>query len=153
MKKSFAMIVMCAFAVSAFTGCGLKQFEKIIRPTMNVNDAVAEKEELDRADNPAKKYVITNDLGKKLIEVTGAVVKDIIPSTDIDYDFCVIAQVVHEKGTIDFYIYSKDNKTIAKLEKGKTKIWSLGDFRRFFSLLDDSFIKIDMADADITILK
>jgi len=153
MKKNIVSAVVLLVMIPFLSGCGFKSMEKLIRKTMTVDDVVVEKEQLDKVDNPAKKYMITNDLGQRLIELDSVVVKDIVPSTDIDYEFCVIAQVQHEKGLIVFYIYSRDLGTIAKIEKGKTKIWALGDFRRFFPLLDNSYVKIDVTDADISIVE
>jgi hypothetical protein len=108
---------------------------------------------LDASDNPARKYEITSDLSGKMITVKDVLVKDIIPASDIDYQFCVLSEIQTPKGIVEFYIYSRDLSTIAELEKGKTHIDALGDFRRFFTLLDNSFVKIDIGDADITILR
>jgi hypothetical protein len=88
-----------------------------------------------------------------MISVKDLIVKDVVSASDIDYQFCVLSEVQTQKGIVEFYIYSRDVSTIAKLEKGKTKIMVLGDFRRFFTLLDASFVKIDIGDADISILK
>ena len=153
MIKNFRIILMLITIIPFLSGCGFKSFEKFVRTTMTVEDALTVKDTYDKADNPAKKYLISRDMGYKLIELKDVVVKDVVPSTDIDYDFCVIVQVPHEKGIIMFYIYSRDVNTIAKLEKGKTKILALGDFRRFFSLLDNSYLKIDVTDADISIIE
>lgn len=153
MKKTAAAFMIAITSAALFSGCAFKKYEALVRSTMTVDNAVAEKLRMDAAANPAQKYILAKDLADKIIYVDDAVVKDIIPSTDIDYQFCVVAQIQHAKGMIEFYIYSKDNGTIAKMEKGKTKISAVGDFRRFFNLLGDAFVMIDVVDADLSIAK
>jgi hypothetical protein len=126
-------------------------FDRIYKKTMTVDDAIREKEQLDLVDNPARKDQIEKSLSEKLIKVEGLRVRDVVVSTDIDYNFCVIAEYQTPKGLIDFYIYSKDNSTIAKIEKGKSKINIYGYFRRFFKLIDNTLFKIDTGDTEITI--
>jgi hypothetical protein len=150
MKKT-AMLVAVVISGMVFCGCSFKRYEALVRPNLTVDEAVLIKVDIDNATNPAKKYILSQSLSGKIIRIHDALVKDVIPSTDVDYQFCVIATMQHEKGAIDFYIYSKDYETIAKVEKGKTHIAAIGDVRRFFSLLDESFLKIDIADADIHI--
>jgi hypothetical protein len=65
----------------------------------------------------------------------------------------VLVSVPYEKGMIDCYIYSRELKTVSRLVKGKSKIDVVGDFGRFFTLLDDAYTKIEIINADITILK
>jgi len=146
-------IIVTALIAMIPLSCGLKQFERVYKSTLTLDEAIAQKELIDATDNPARKFEITNDLSGKMIKVKDVVVKDVISASDIDYQFCVLSEVQTPKGIIEFYIFSKDLDTIAELEKGKTRIEVLGDFRRFFSLLDSSFVKIDIGDADITILK
>ena len=153
MKRSAAVFVCIAASAVMFCGCGFKSLEAIVRSTLTVDNAVAEKIRIDNTSNPAQKYLLSKDIADKIIYVDDALVKDIIPSTDIDYQFCVIAQVQHPKGLVEFYIYSKDNSTIAKLEKGKTVISAVGDFRRFFNLLGDAFMMIDVVDSDLSITR
>ena len=153
MKRTVCVFFGLVVSVSMMSGCGFKQYEAILRATTTVDKAVAEKLRIDGANNPAQKYILSREIADKIIYVDNTVVKDIIPSTDIDYQFCVVAQLQHPKGMIEFYIYSKDNDTIAKLEKGKTKLSAIGDFRRFFNLLGDAFVMIDVVDADLTIVK
>lgn len=154
MKKIVLACSAFILTVSFLGGCSslkLKRFEAIVRPTMTVDDAVEGKLRIDGANNPALKYTLNKELSDKIMYVNDVLVKDIIPSTDIDYTFCVVAQLQHPKGLVEFYIYSKDTATIAKLDKGKTTISAIGDFRRFVNLLGDSFVMMDVVDADITV--
>ena len=153
MKRYSAFIFVCV-AGMLLSGCSLqfKKYEALVRPSISVEDAVANKIEIDATTNPAKKYLLSRELTGKILRVNDALVKDIISSTDVDYQFCVVATVQHEKGAVDIYIYTKDYTAVSKLEKGKTHVSAIGDVRRFFSLLDSSFLKIDMVDSDIVIL-
>jgi hypothetical protein len=127
--------------------------QRVYVKTMTINDLLAAKEQIDLAENPAKKFQIESDLSERFILLSDVVVKDVVPSTDIDYQFYVLAQVSTPKGAVDFYIYSRDNATMALLEKGKTHIRALGDFRRFFKLIDNTYVKVDVGDADISVKK
>ncbi|RPI97967.1 MAG: hypothetical protein EHM32_00420 [Spirochaetales bacterium] len=123
------------------------------KETLNVKEVVAKKEEMDRFDNPAYRFLASKDLAEKRVQVKNVTIKDVIVSGNIDYEFCVLVSVPYEKGTIDCYIYSRELKTVSLLVKGKTKIDVIGDFGRFFTLLDDAYTKIEIINADITILK
>ncbi len=118
---------------------------------LNVKEVVAKKEEMDRSDNPAYKFLATRDLAEKRVQVKNVTIKDVIVSGNIDYEFCVLVSVPYEKGMIDCYIYSRELKTVSRLVKGKSKIDVVGDFGRFFTLLDDAYTKIEIINADITI--
>ncbi|HEY1406838.1 MAG TPA: hypothetical protein VF857_09530 [Spirochaetota bacterium] len=150
MRISVVLLIALAFVP---VSCTLKQFERAYKSTISVDEALVQKEALDSSDNPARKYEITSDLSGKMISVKDIVVKDIVPASDIDYQFCVLSEMQTPKGVVEFYIYSRDVSVIAKLEKGKSRIQVLGDFRRFFTLLDATFVKIDIGDADITIIQ
>ncbi|HPI23006.1 MAG TPA: hypothetical protein PLE73_07405, partial [Spirochaetota bacterium] len=52
---------------------------------------------------------------------------------------------------VDCYLYSDDLKTISKLVKGSTRIDAVGDFEKFFTLLDEKYTKIEVLDACIDI--
>ena len=146
-----------AIMVLIFTvACGnisIKTFQRIYVSTMSVDDVLAAKAQIDMADNPAKKFQIESGLTERFILLNDVVVKDVVPSTDIDYQFYILVQAETPKGIVDFYIYSKDNSTMASLEKGKTHIRALGDFRRFFKLIDNTYVKVDVGDADISVKK
>ncbi len=145
MKKLVVVIALLApFALSC---------SYFFKETLNVKQVVAKKEEMDRSGNPAYKFLATRDLAEKRVQVRNVTVKDVIVSGNIDYEFCVLVSVPYEKGMIDCYIYSRELKTVSTLVKGTTKIDAVGDFGRFFTLLDDAYTKIEIINADITILK
>ena len=121
------------------------------RSTTTVRDIVNTKTQMDAIDNPAQRLVIKRELMDKVIVITDATVKNIIESTNIDYDFCVIVDVPLDNRKVECYIYSKNIFNIAKLEKGKTKIDVKGDFSRFFTMLDDYYTKIEIINATIKI--
>jgi hypothetical protein len=148
------MVLLSFIPVSCSIGnLGLKTIDRIYKKPISLDEVLKQKESIDASENPAQKYVLTADLTKKLVLLQDVVVKDIIPSNDIDYRFCVLSESETPKGIVEFYIFSTDVDRISLLEKGKTRIRVLGDFRRFFSLLDATYVKIDIGDADIVILK
>ncbi len=150
MKKFLTAIIITALTM-VISGC--KSFEKIYKDTISVEDAIAEKNKHDSSTNPAYKLIIMNDLQKKLVEMKGVYVKDIIPSTNIDYDFCIIIEFSSDSQFAQCMVYSDDIDTIAKIIKGKTKINVLGDFGRIFTLLDNSIIKLEILRSEIKILE
>lgn len=123
------------------------------KETLNLKQVVAKKEEMDVADNPAYKFLAARELAQKRVRIENATVKDVIVSGNIDYEFCVLVSVPYEKGAVDCYIYSRDLKTVSGLLKGKTEIDAVGDFGRFFTLLDDAYTKVEILNAKITVLK
>ncbi len=141
------LMVLVPFMVSCST------FRALFPDTITITEAIAKKEEMDRSSNPAFKYLLARDLAEKRIKVKNVVVKNITASNNIDYNFTVQASVLYEKGAIDCYIYSRDLKTISRLVIGKTRIDVRGDFGKFFSLLDESYAKIEIINAHITILE
>jgi hypothetical protein len=145
------LCVVLACIVPLAIGCST--FRAIFPETINVNEAVAKKEEMDNSNNPAFKYLITRDLMEKRVRVKNVVVKDVTPSNNIDYRFSVLVSVPYQKGSIDCYIYSDELKTISKLVIGKTRIDAVGRFGKFFTLLDEAYAKIEIVNADIKILE
>jgi len=121
-----------------------------VKEPILIESVVNEKARMDQAENPAMKFLINEDLGKREVHLSGLTVKDVTVSTNIDYDFCVIADVMTKKGLVECHIYSKDVKTVAGLVKGKSKINAVGDFGRFFSLLDDYYTRLEIVKATIT---
>lgn len=140
--KQFLLIMI---AVAVCTSCDV--FKKPIL----IEDVASEKVRIEGSGNPAQKYLINKDLGKRRIMLYDVTVKNVVDSNNIDYDFCVLVDVQTKKGPIECNIYSKDVKTIAKLVKGTTKIDVVGVFGRFFSTLDDYFTKVDIIRASIAI--
>ncbi len=141
MKK----IVVLLIIVAACTSCDL--FKKQIL----MEEVVNEKIQLDVTENPAKKFVLKEDLANRRIKLFDVTVKDVTSSNNIEYDYCVKADVQTKKGMVECSIYSTNVKTVAKLVKGKTKIDVAGVFNRFSPVLDDYYIKVDIIRACITI--
>jgi hypothetical protein len=140
MKKH--VCVLCV-ALVAFVSC--------VKEPILIDGVVNEKERMDMSDNPAMKYIIKEELGKRRVQLFNVIVKDVIESTNIDYDFCVIVEVQTKKGPVECHIYSTDINTVSKLVKGKTRIDAEGDFGRFFSLIDDYYTRVEMLKSSITI--
>ncbi len=132
-------------------------YDYLFRKRINVEQAIVEKVKMDNSSNPAYRYMLSEELRDKLIEIKNIPVKDVIPSNNIDYKFCVIVEVMTSKGMIECYLYTRniyeqeDIKTVSVLEKGKTLIDAVGRFNRFFSLLDESYAKIEVTQAIIKI--
>ncbi len=154
MKK----IILCILLISICSlSCGYRGYLRWFRPKVDIMDVIKAKEEIDRAENPAKKYLIVNNLRDDLVNIKSAVVKDILPSSNIDYDFCVVVDIPYEKGNVECYLYSKnlyekeDVATIARLKKGKSVVSAVGEFSRFFTQLDDVFVKIELVNTTIDI--
>lgn len=142
MIKYFCMLLIVVLPLGC---CGL--FKKPIV----IDSVIDEKVRMDETENPAMKLIIKEDLGKKRIELYDVVVKDVTESTNIDYDFCIIADVQTKKGPVQCHIYTTDVKTMSRLVKGQTKIDVKGIFGRFFSLLDDYYTRIEIINSCVTI--
>ncbi len=132
-------------AVVAMISCA--HFKKPITMDRIVTDKVR----MNEAENPALRQVIVDELGSFRIRLEELTVKDVTESNNIDYDYCVIADVRTEKGMVECHIYSSNVKTVAKLVKGESKIDVTGEFGRFFSLLDDYFTRLEIVKASIRI--
>ncbi len=123
-----------------------------LKETIKIDEVVVGKKRFDKSSNPAEKFLIRDELSQKKIVLENVLVKNIIPSNNVDYDFCIIADVITSEGNIECYIYTKDIDDISELIKGKTRISVKGDFGRFFTLLDSYYTKIDVLKASIDIV-
>lgn len=156
------IVVVFAFTVSC------KSISEMLyvfyTPKIDIKEVIALREKIDGSENPAYQHLISEQLSKKRIEVNDVIVKDIVPSSNIDYNFCIIVSVPSEKGEVECYIYARqfygffygfygkeDIETIARLVKGKTRIDAVGNFMRFFTLLDKTYTKIEIVNARVTI--
>lgn len=156
MKK----VIIILSVLLLLNSCGSVGYVKnILKKRISVQDAVTMKAEMDSTQNPALIYRQTKELQDERIRIEDILVKDIVPSSNVDYKFCVIVTVPTDKGDIDCYIYAgsadifpkEDVKTVSKLRKGKTVIDVEGDFSNFFTLLDDTYTKIEIVNATINI--
>ena len=143
MKKFFPMVLL----VTLLTSCSMS----FLREEMQINDLIQYKEKIDHTENPAEVYIIKADLSSKVISLKGLLVKDIIESTNVDYQFCVVSELQTQKGKIECYIFTKNIRRISYLEKGKTMIDVRGEFNRFFSTLDNYYTKVEIINSSITI--
>jgi len=128
----------------ALSGCSLM-------PKIKIEDVIAEKEAIDKMDNPAMQYRMLNDIHNKKILINGIVVKNVVESSRVDYNFCVLADIKVENKDVECHIYSHSINTISRLEKSKTVIDVSGTFERFFSTLDRYYTKLEIIDASIKI--
>jgi hypothetical protein len=138
------VVTVLAAMVCICVGCA-----SLFKDKITVRDAVAKKNELEQSDNIAKKALITRDLEKKRVEIADALVKDVAPSGNIDYEFSVLVTIALENMTVDCYIYTQDVAAVAALVKGKSRIHAIGDFGRFFTMLDNKNVKMEIINADI----
>jgi len=145
MKKKEVLIFVVVFL--SVSSCSTLQ--SFFKSEMTVAQAIMAKDRMDKITNPAQKDIMYKDLQNKIIVVPRAKVLDIIESINVDYSYAVIARVETEKGPVDLYLYSKDQKLIASLSKESSEISAKGEFSKFFQLLDDSYAKIELVKAKI----
>jgi len=123
----------------------------ILREQITVSDLLITKEKIDKSTNPAEALLLKNSLSEKILIIENLTVKDIIISTNVDYDFCVLADLQSDKGPIECHIYTKNIKRMSQLQKGKSVITVKGEFKRYFSMLDNYYTKIEVTNSNITI--
>ena len=136
-------------------GCTLDTYFVIqmFKSKITVAEAMKIKDDIDMAVNPAKKSEILTALKKKMIKIDNLKVKRVINSSNIDYEFCVVVEAEYEKGQVECYIYSKEVSTIADIEAGVTSVDCVGDFSKFFTSVEDAFLKIEMTNSNISIMR
>ncbi|MDY6933498.1 MAG: hypothetical protein SVZ03_04650 [Spirochaetota bacterium] len=156
MKRKISILFISVFIVS----CGSLKNLRMFKDEISVEKAIEKKELMDKSDNPAFKYLITEELREQLIKLEDVVVKDVTISGNIDYDFCIIVSVPSKMGEVECYIYAtggfyskEDVNTVSKLVRGETRIDAIGEFSRFFTLLDETFTKIEIVKAKVDIKK
>ncbi len=144
MRNAIALVAALSLAA---TSCSL------FKTKLKVEEVVAEKVKIEETTNPAKKHLILNDLQKRRVVLNDVVVKKITGSTNIDYDFCIIADVAVGDKKIECHIYTKNVYKISNLKEGVSHVSVIGDFRRFFTMLDDYYTKIEIVQAKVTPLE
>ena len=152
MKKISVMLVSLMIFCQ---GCSLDTYFVIqmFKSKISVAEAMKIKDDIDMAVNPAKKSEILTALKKKMIKIDNLKVKRVINSSNIDYEFCVVVEAEYEKGQVECYIYSKEVSTIADIEAGVTSVDCVGDFSKFFTSVEDAFLKIEMTNSNISIMR
>jgi hypothetical protein len=149
MKKTGIFILLIFLPLS----CGSLQGFSFFTEKINLKQLVAEKEEIDKSNNPAKKLLLLEELKEKEVVLKNIIVDDIVPSQNIDYDFSIVASVNSVKGKIRCIIYTKNLTKVSELDKGKTKINVHGKFSRFFSLLDEFYTTVEIIQSKIHIIE
>ncbi len=144
-------IIFSIILVSSLLSCSSTYF--FFRDQITITDLVTAKENIDKSTNPAEILLLKNNLAEKILVLKDVKVKDIISSTNVDYDFCVQAEIQSEKGPIECFIYSKNIRRISQLKKGISIITARGEFKRYFSTLDNYYTKIEITNSEITIKK
>jgi hypothetical protein len=139
--KRIAVIFAGLFLVTLVSGC---------KSTITLSKALDRKEVIDKTENPARKYLLKNELGETRVELENVLVKEIIRSNNIDYDFCVLVDVETPKGPVECYIYTKNVRTLSRLKEGESRIDAIGDFGRFFTMLDDYYTKVEILKAKVS---
>jgi len=137
-----------ALILIALTSCS----SSFLRDDLQITDLLKYKEKIDSTTNPAEAYMLKIDLASQTVSLKGLLVKDIIESTNIDYQFCVISEMETEKGKIECHIYTKNIRRISYLKKNKTIMDVRGEFSRFFSTLENYYTKLEIINSQITII-
>jgi hypothetical protein len=145
MRTKLFLILIILTAASAVTSC------VAFKETLMIDQVIAEKEKIETSKNPAKRYLLQKQLSDKSIVIENVIVKSVAVSTNIDYDFCVVADIDVADKKIECYIYSKNVKIISQLMEGKTKVNVKGEFGKFFSVLDDYYTRVEIIKASINI--
>ena len=138
------------FIMFLLISCNTTSF---LKEKVTIDQVLAAKETIDKSKNPAEVLLLKNDLSEKIVILEDVYVKDIVVSTNVDYDFCILADLQSDKGPIECYIYTKNIKRISQLVKGVSIISVKGEFKRFFSMLDNYYTKIEITNSTVTIIK
>ncbi len=146
MKKLTALLIALLILPSCAT-------TSIFKEKIDLNQLLKAKNKIDATDNAARQLLLKNDLVNKILVLNRIKVKDIIASTNVDYDFCVISDIDSPEGKIEVYIYTKNIRALSRLNKGESVISVEGEFSRFFTMLDDYYVKIDITNSRIKVDK
>lgn len=146
MKKLAPLIIL----LLALQACATTT---IFKDKITLDQLLESKRNIDATNNVAKQLLLKEELTNKVIILNGLKVKDVVTSSNIDYDFCALSDIKTEKGNIELYIYTKNIRALSRLEKGESFIDVKGELSRFFSTLDNYYLKIEIINSKITILK
>lgn len=146
MKKIAPLIIL----LLALQACATTTFFK---DKIDLNQLLQSKENIDATDNVAKQLMLKDDLTNKIIVLNKITVKDVIVSSNIDYDFCALSDIKTDQGDIEIYIYTKNVRALSRLKKGESVIDVKGELSRFFSMLDNYYLKIEIINSRIKVHK
>jgi len=147
MKSKILFSIILAFF---FMSCSTTS---LFKDKITISELLSDKETIDNSKNPAEVLLLKKNLSEKILVINDVTVKDIITSTNVDYDFCVVADIQSEKGPIECFIYSRNIRRISQLKKGQSTITVKGEFKRYFSMLDNYYTKIEITNSEIIIKK
>jgi hypothetical protein len=146
MKKIMPILILLLFIQSCAT-------TTIFRDKIDLTQLLKARDNIESTDNIAKQMLLKNELSNKIVVLNKIKVKDIIPSSNVDYEFCILSDVKSDKGDIELYIYSKNIRALSRMKAGESYIEVEGEFTRFFSTLDDYFLKIELVNSRLRILE
>lgn len=146
MRKIAPILMMLFFIQSCAT-------TTMFRDKIDLNQLLKARDNIESTDNIAKQLLLKNELSNKIVVLNKIKVKDIIPSSNVDYDFCILSDVKSDQGDIEISIYSKNIRALSRMKKGETYIDAEGEFGRFYSTLDDYYLKIEILNSRVRILK
>ncbi len=132
---------------------GCKTVTDYIKPKITIEQTVSKAGEIEKTSNPAKKDILKRDLSRKRVVITNVLVKDVIISGNINYNYCVISDINTSSGIIQCQIHSNDTSTMAKLRAGTSRINVSGDYSKFFIFLDNKSMTLEITDAKIDIVQ
>lgn len=145
--KKIAPLILFLLAIQ---GCTTTS---IFKDEVTLNQLLQSKANIDATDNVAKQLMLKDELTNKVIVLNKIKVKDVIASSNVDYDFCAVADITTEKGDIELYIYTKNIRALSRLIKGESYIDVKGELSRFFSMLDNYYLKIEIINSRIKVHK
>lgn len=147
MMKKLAPLFLLLLALQA---CATTTFFK---DKITMNQLLESKANIDATDNVAKQLLLQEELTNKIIILNNLKVKDVVTSSNVDYDFCALSDIKTENGNIELYIYTKNIRALSRLEKNKSFIDVTGELSRFFSTLDSYYLKIEIINSKIKVVK
>ena len=120
----------------------------------SIHEIIEKKNAIDSADNPAMSFVLLDQLDRKKVVIEKGIVKQVMPSANIDYKFCVIVTVEHSSGVVECYVYTKnwlneeDLTSVAELKPGDV-VYVVGRFSRFLKLLGQQYA-VELLEANLS---
>lgn len=151
MKKG--LILLLAICMLSATACGYRSYAKLIKKPLSVDDALIMRNNIEQNSNPVARDVETSDMQRQFIEVKNVMVHDIIRSTNVEYEYCLITSVTTKDGDLECYVYTNDTWKLAKLIPGKSRLNIIGDYGRFFNTIESNKPRLEILHAEIKIIE